>query len=205
MPVDVSSTSCDYGAPVSADDPTPTRPLPPVAPSPHRRGPRFTFRPVDGLIVLLIALLGAGVGLGAYFAGRALSKGATTPNSSATTAAIPPASTTIAPPTTAPAATAAPTTNASPTTVVEEYFAAINGKDYQEAWALGGDHFGGSYTAFVQGFSTTAHVDLTSVSSQGNTVSVAFVATQDSGAQLTYQGTYTVSSGIIMSADVQQT
>jgi hypothetical protein len=163
------------------------------------------LRPIDALIALLIALLGAGVGLGAYFGGRALSSGGTEPQSSATTEAGLHATTTVAPPTTAPATTAAPTTNASPMTVVEEYFAAINAKDYQKAWALGGDHFGGTYAAFVQGFSTTAHVDLTSVSSQGDTVGVVFVATQDSGAQLTYQGTYTVSNGIIVSADVQQT
>ena len=114
---------------------------------------------------------------------------------------------TTAPPTTVPATTVAPTTTTapSPTTVVQDYFAAINAHDYQTAWALGGDNLGGNYTAFVQGFSNTAQDSVTSISSQGNTVYIAFVAAQDSGPPLSYQGTYTVNNGVIVSANIQQT
>jgi hypothetical protein len=89
--------------------------------------------------------------------------------------------------------------------IVEQYFAAINAHDYQRAWALGGANLSDSYATFVQGFSTTANDNLTSISSQGNTVYVAFVATQTSGEQSSYQGSYTVNDGVIVAADVQQT
>jgi hypothetical protein len=100
-----------------------------------------------------------------------------------------------------------PPTSASALAVVEEYFAALNAHNYPKAWELGGKNLAGgsSYEAWVQGFSTTLHVNLTNTSSQGNIVYATVEATQTSGEVRTYQGSYTVSNGVIISASVKQT
>lgn len=145
-------------------------------------------------------------GLGAYT--TALHQGCNIPLSVLLEPSAQPSGSTTSPSTTMVPTAAPPTTTttpASPTTVVQDYFAAINAHDYQEAWALGGENLGGTYAAFVEGFSDTAEDSLTTINSQGNTVYVAFVATQDSGTKVNYQGTYTVSSGVIVGAHVEQT
>lgn len=112
--------------------------------------------------------------------------------------------TTTTPPTTPPSTTTPPTTApVAPETVVVEYYDAINSRDYRKAWALGGDNLSSNYAAYVQGYSGTASVTVTVLSTQGNTVDVKIAATQDNGGVATYQGTYTVSNGIIVSADIQ--
>lgn len=86
---------------------------------------------------------------------------------------------------------------------MEEYFAAISARDYQRAWELGGKNLhGGDYETFVQGFSETLKDTVTTVSSEGNMVHVTLEATQTSGERQTYQGTYTVENGVIVSANV---
>lgn len=130
------------------------------------------------------------------------------PSPSSTTPVTTTVPQTTAPPATTPPTVVAPTTTTtatSPTAVVQDYFDAINAHDYQRAWAVGGDNLGSSYAAFAQGFSATSEDTLTSISSQGDTVFVAFVAIQDSGAQVGYQGTYTVSNGVIVGANIHQT
>lgn len=110
-----------------------------------------------------------------------------------------PPSTYQAPP--APPAPPAATNDAG--TVVEDYFAAINAGDYAHAWALGGDNIeNGSYSSFVQGFSGTSYDAVTILSVSGNTVSIDLDATQTDGTHKYFSGTYTVSNGVIVGADI---
>lgn len=122
-----------------------------------------------------------------------------TPNVSTTT--TPP---TTSPPTTSPPTASPPTTAlVAPGAVVQEYYDAINSRDYQKAWALGGENLNSNYAAYVQGLSGTSSDIVTILSTQGNTVAVGIVVTEDSGVKVTYQGTYTVSNGVIVSANLQ--
>ncbi|MBO0692706.1 MAG: DUF4232 domain-containing protein [Acidimicrobiaceae bacterium] len=113
--------------------------------------------------------------------------------------------TSVRSPSTSSPATSSPATTApvAPGTVVLEYYDAVNAHDYQKAWALGGDHLSSNYATYVQGYAGTASVTVSILSTQGNTVQVQIVATEDSGAKATYQGTYTVSNGVIVSANIQ--
>ena len=91
-----------------------------------------------------------------------------------------------------------------PAATVRAYVAAINGHDYARAWILGGRNTGWSYPDFVSGFSTTAKDTLTSLSVSGDVVTARLTAQQTDGTVNTYQGTYTVESGVIISFDVLQ-
>ncbi|MGY5134143.1 hypothetical protein ACWGJW_17325 [Streptomyces nigrescens] len=49
--------------------------------------------------------------------------------------------------------------------IVEEYYRDINAGDFSGAWDLGGKNIGGSsYSKWVSGFDTTAHIELSAVS-----------------------------------------
>lgn len=93
---------------------------------------------------------------------------------------------------------------AGPADTVRAYFAAINNHDYAQAWELGGQHTGYSYASFVDGFSGTASDSVTILSVSGNVVTAQLTAQQASGTVKTYQGTYTVSDGVIVAFDVRQ-
>jgi hypothetical protein len=92
-----------------------------------------------------------------------------------------------------------------PASVVDAYFAAINAGDYATAWALGGSNTGPSYSEFVAGFAGTSNDAVTILSTAGDVVTARLVAQQDDGSTRTFEGTYTVSGGVITSADVKQT
>ncbi len=75
------------------------------------------------------------------------------------------------------------------------------------AWALGGDNLsnGVGYAAWVPGYSTTASITLNTFSQFGaSTVYARLTATQTDGTVKTYAGTYTVSGGVIVAADIAQ-
>ena len=91
-----------------------------------------------------------------------------------------------------------------PAATVRAYVAAINGHDYARAWRLGGRNTGRSYPSFVSGFSTTVRDTLTIVSVSGDVVTAGLTAQQTDGTAATYQGTYTVDSGVIIGFDVGQ-
>jgi eukaryotic-like serine/threonine-protein kinase len=91
-----------------------------------------------------------------------------------------------------------------PAATVRAYVAAINGHDYARAWILGGRNTGWSYPDFVSGFGTTARDTLTIVSVSGDVVTARLAARQTDGTVRTYQGTYTVQSGVIIGFDVHQ-
>ena len=160
-------------------------------PAPQRRRSRTGAL----LIVACIVLLGIA---GAVFAAlRGHGTSASRPPSP------PPARTT-----TSPAAVTSPPVNPAPSgpaATVQAYVAAINAHDYARAWHLGGNHTGQPYSTFVQGYSGTAHDNLTVLSVSGNVVTAELTATQTDGTVKTYQGAYTVSNGIITHFDIHQT
>ena len=84
------------------------------------------------------------------------------------------------------------------------YVAAINRHDYARAWTLGGRNSTSSYSAFKQGFGTTAKDTLTIDSVSGNVVTAQLTALQTDGTVKTYHGDYTVRNGVITNFDVQQ-
>jgi hypothetical protein len=93
---------------------------------------------------------------------------------------------------------------ADPADTVRAYFAAIDNHDYAQAWKLGGQHTGSSYSSFVSGLSTTANDTVTIQSVSGNVVTARLSAQQTDGTIKTYQGTYTVSDGDIVAFNVYQ-
>ncbi|MFJ4201629.1 excalibur calcium-binding domain-containing protein [Streptomyces sviceus] len=119
-----------------------------------------------------------------------------------------PKSTPPAPEPTTPAAVsprpATPPAVADASSVAREYYAAINAHNYRRAWDLGGKNLSGSYTAFVNGFATTARDTVHILRADGDTVSVRLEATQTDGSLRVFEGTYTVHSGIIVAADVRE-
>jgi hypothetical protein len=107
------------------------------------------------------------------------------------------------PPATSAPATSAPATALGPAATVQAYFAAINAHNYAKAWALGGKNTGGSYSSFANGFNGTAKDSVTVVSVAGDAVSVKLAATQTDGSVKYYQGTYTVTDGVITQSHIQ--
>jgi serine/threonine protein kinase len=94
---------------------------------------------------------------------------------------------------------------AGPAATVRAYFAAINAHDYAKAWELGGKNTGSSYSSFVNGFDGTARDKVTVLSVAGRVVSVDLAATQTDGSVQSYQGTYTVTGGVITQSHIEQT
>jgi serine/threonine-protein kinase len=91
-----------------------------------------------------------------------------------------------------------------PAATVRAYFAAINNHDYARAWDLGGRNTGSAYPAFVNGFQSTAHDNVTILSVAGAVVTAQIAAHQTDGTVQTYQGTYQVSNGVITHFQVRR-
>ncbi len=94
-----------------------------------------------------------------------------------------------------------------PAAVVRAYFKAINEHRYLRAWRLVGGGTAGSSagTAFPQfrnGYVGTRLDKLTVLSTKGDVVTARLMALQDDGIIKIYQGTYTVSGGMIIASDV---
>jgi len=92
------------------------------------------------------------------------------------------------------------------TEVVEEYYRDINDENFSAAWDLGGKNIGGSsYSRWVAGFNTTESIDLTAVNAGSpGQVRAVLHAVQSDGSVQVFQGTYTVSGGEIVSADISR-
>ena len=90
----------------------------------------------------------------------------------------------------------------SPALTVREYFTAINHHRYLLAWRLTSENE--TFATFKAGFTGTLRDKLTIESISGNVVTARLVATQTDGTVKTYQGTYTVASGVISATDVHQ-
>ncbi|MEU6665299.1 hypothetical protein [Streptomyces sp. NPDC046727] len=89
-----------------------------------------------------------------------------------------------------------------PADTVTAFFDAINQRDYDKAWELGGKNLDRSYSSFVAGFTTTERDDVTITSVDGGTVSVNLLALQTDGTQKSYSGQYTVVDGTITQASM---
>jgi hypothetical protein len=144
------------------------------------RPARHTGRVVT--IALLAALFAAGiVGTVAYrLANR--SDASTPPPAATKTITVPPGT--------------------GPATIVREYFTAINARRYRLAWELTPETQ--PFGKFVAGFAGTEHDYLKIVSVQGDVVTAELEARQTSGVVKIYEGTYTVTNGVISGADVEQ-
>ena len=92
-------------------------------------------------------------------------------------------------------------------TVVNQYLSDLNDGDYADAWDLGGDNLndGSGYDAWVAGYSTTTSMSWSPENLGNGVVAVNLIAYQTDGSTNTYTGTYKVSNGVIISADLPQT
>jgi len=88
---------------------------------------------------------------------------------------------------------------------VREYFDAINHRRYVEAWRLHGGAAAEPYAVFRKGYAQTLHDTLKILSVNGNVVTAFLSALQTSGQVRTFEGTYTVTNGIISATDVKRT
>ncbi|AOR32420.1 hypothetical protein BFF78_16300 [Streptomyces fodineus] len=98
--------------------------------------------------------------------------------------------------------TASTNSAAGPADTVSSFFKAINDRDYQTAWDLGGKNLDMNYDSFVSGFATTERDDFTIGSVDGDTVSVSLTARQTDGTERSYTGQYTVVDGVITHASM---
>ncbi|MFF0218372.1 hypothetical protein [Streptomyces vinaceus] len=91
-----------------------------------------------------------------------------------------------------------------PGNVVEEYYRYLANRDFAAAWELGGKYIAHtSYTKWVAGYDTTAAISLDSAATlDAGRVRVAIRALQTDGTLRAYEGTYTVSGGVITGAHV---
>jgi hypothetical protein len=103
-------------------------------------------------------------------------------------------------------APAQPAPYVDPVTVVQNFYNALARGDYQTAWNLGGKNIGGlDYNSWVAAYATTAGVYGTASDLGGGVVQVSFSAVQTDGSVKTFAGTYTVSGGVIVAANITQT
>jgi len=174
--------------------PEPSRYAGGMAPPPRRRS-------WLGVAIVLACILVVGIA-GAAFA---LLRGNNSPSSTAPPS--PAAHTTTSPVAvrTTPPATVNPPAVTGPAATVQAYVAAINAHRWGKAWSLGGKNTGNSFSQFVQGFNGTAQDSLTVTSVSGDVVTAQLVATQTNGSVKQYQGTYTVTNGVITHFDIRQT
>ena len=91
------------------------------------------------------------------------------------------------------------TAAASPADVVEEYYAAVNARDYRKAWDLGGSSLSPTYTSLKNGYAQVEEDDVVIESVDGDTVSVSLTASLFDGNTEQYVGSYTVKHGVIVS------
>ncbi|GAA2735739.1 hypothetical protein [Streptomyces nogalater] len=90
-------------------------------------------------------------------------------------------------------------------TVVTTYYDHLNAGNFQAAWSMGGSRlFGGSYSDWVAGFSSTARIDVSVSDNGGGQVAAEIRATQTDGSVQVFRGTYTVAGGQLVGADIRQ-
>ncbi len=104
-----------------------------------------------------------------------------------------------------PAATTSAPVTLDPAAVVRNYFAAINAKDYEQAWQLaGGMGRYLSFGAFVDAFKDVEHDEVTIRGGSANDIAITLVETAMDGTKTTYIGTYTVEHGHITSTSMNE-
>ena len=94
-----------------------------------------------------------------------------------------------------------------PTQVVREYYAAISRHDWPSVWRLGGRNLGqgpsATYDGMVSGYQGTIRDDLTALHVTGDTATGTFVAYQTGQDTRTYQFTFRVHDGVIVSGEAK--
>ncbi len=96
--------------------------------------------------------------------------------------------------------TVPPAASPSPALTVQEYFAAINHHRYLLAWRLTSEKE--TFASFKAGYAGTLHDTLTILSISGNVVTAKLAAAQTDGTVKNFQGTYTVTNGVISDTHV---
>jgi hypothetical protein len=99
----------------------------------------------------------------------------------------------------------APVAAPDPAEVVREFYGDLNAGDYAGAWSLGRDIAGTDYASWAAGYATTTGVTGAATDAGGGIVDATFAADHADGSVDTYSGTYTVSGGVIVAADISQT
>ena len=132
-----------------------------------------------------------------------------TASPSPTTTSPSPGATSPSPGATSPSpGAAAPGQGTSSKEVVIAYFDAINARNFQKAWELGGKNTASSVDSFSRGYDTTAmvSVDVLDVSgdSGSGVVTARINAVQTDGSTAVFQGTYTVKNGVIAKFNVRR-
>ena len=89
-----------------------------------------------------------------------------------------------------------------PAATVKAYISAINHHNYLRAWNLGGRFTSSSFASYKAGFAGTQHDTLTILSVSGNVVTAHLAALQTDGTVKNFEGTYTVSNGVIVHSSV---
>ncbi len=177
------------------------------APGPVRRPRRWALALFIPLVLLLIIITGVLVFLRPDQLQSMLGGHTPTPIATPQPTSIPPTAqpspATQPPPTAPPSPTTQPTaTTPAPTpaqqaqAVIEQYYADINNKDYQDAYNLW-VNYPQSYSTFAQGFAHTRHDDITfrAVTPQSDgtvRLDLTLTATSDTLQQNVYQGYYIV-------------
>ncbi|MFF4101992.1 hypothetical protein [Streptomyces sp. NPDC001903] len=111
-----------------------------------------------------------------------------------------------APPPAPPPAEESPARPDDPGEVVEEYYRDLVNQDFAAAWELGGRNIAHtSYAKWVAGYDTTASISLGSANTvDPGRVRVLIRALQTDGTLKVFEGTYTVSGGVIVGAEVTE-
>jgi serine/threonine protein kinase len=169
---------------------------------PERPAPRKHTGRTIAIVVLVLLFCGGLGGLG-Y---KLLSGSKPQPQSQGAGQSSNPASSSPAT-SSSPASSSSPVTSPvvvarTPAQTVQAYFHAINAHQYHKAWELGGDSAGGTYSQFVAGYSGTAHDSVTILSTSGDVVTARLTAKQTDGTVKVFQGTYTVTNGVITGSHV---
>jgi hypothetical protein len=84
---------------------------------------------------------------------------------------------------------------------VHQYFFDINHRHYLAAWNL--TEKNGQFPTFRDGFAGTRHDVLKVIGVTGNVVTATLRAVQNDGTVKVFQGTYTVTNGLISSSNVR--
>jgi len=97
---------------------------------------------------------------------------------------------------------------APPAKVVRAFYAAISSHDWELVWRLGGRNLGygpyATYQGMVGGYAQTARDSLTTLRVTGDTVSGSFRAYQSDGTVRSYQFSYVVRGGAIVSGQQRE-
>jgi hypothetical protein len=95
----------------------------------------------------------------------------------------------------------------APAQVVQDYYEAINRRDWPLVWRLGGRNVGtgssATYAGMVAGYQSTIRDTLTEVRAVGNAVTGRFLAHQAGGIVRTYQFNFVVRNGVIVSGTAE--